>query len=62
LTDEDSDETRLTNNDVNDFEPSWSPDGEKIAFSALEMASTIRKSVMNADSIDQTGLTDNKGI
>jgi Tol biopolymer transport system component len=27
-----SDETRLTENDENDFDPSWSPDGEKIAF------------------------------
>jgi hypothetical protein len=35
---------------------------KRYLLAALEMASTIRKSVMNADSIDQTGLTDNKGI
>ena len=27
-----SEVTRLTDNDANDFDPSWSPDGEKIAF------------------------------
>jgi Tol biopolymer transport system component len=35
MTDDGSDETRLTNNDANDFEPGWSPDGEKIAFSSF---------------------------
>jgi Tol biopolymer transport system component len=35
VTDDGSDDTRLTNNDANDFEPSWSPDGEKIAFSSF---------------------------
>ena len=34
MTDDGSDETRLTENDANDFDPSWSPDGEKIAFSS----------------------------
>ena len=29
-----SDETRLTEDDANDFDPSWSPDGEKISFSS----------------------------
>ncbi len=61
MTDDGIDETRLTNNDANDFEPSWLPDGEKITLAALEMASTIRKSVMHADGTDQTRLTDNKG-
>src|SRR5215211_2200803 len=32
MNDDGSDVTRLTEDDANDFDPSWSPDGDKIAF------------------------------
>ena len=32
-----SEPTRLTNNDVIDRHPAWSPDGTKIAFDTIEM-------------------------
>jgi tricorn protease-like protein len=50
-----SEQTRLTDNNVNDYDPSWSPDGEKIAF-----VSNGGIYVMNADDgSDVTRLTDN---
>jgi Tol biopolymer transport system component len=60
MTDDGSDETRLTDNDANDFDPSWSPDGEKIAFSSFRDGFNNQEIyVMNADGTDQTRLTDN---
>jgi TolB protein len=54
-----SDETRLTENDANDFDPSWSPDGEKVAFSSFRDGFNNQEIyVMNADGTDQTRLTD----
>jgi dipeptidyl aminopeptidase/acylaminoacyl peptidase len=55
----------LTNNDADDFNPSWSPDGEKIAFSGSrdnneESGSNFDIFVMNADDgSGQTRLTNN---
>src|SRR5918995_378235 len=50
-----SDQTQLINNDVSDDEPSWSPDGEKIAFTNDDEIY-----VMNSDDgSDVTRLTDN---
>jgi Tol biopolymer transport system component len=60
MTDDGSDETRLTENDANDFDPSWSPDGEKIAFASFRDGFNNQEIyVMNADGTDQTRLTDN---
>ena len=60
--DDGSDVTRLTDDDASDHDPSWSPDGEKIAFSSDrdpdEEFDEIY--VMNAnDGSDVTRLTDN---
>jgi len=53
-----SGQTRLTNNAVFDGDPSWSPDGTKIAFrSQIDGNSEIY--VMNADGTGQTRLTFN---
>jgi dipeptidyl aminopeptidase/acylaminoacyl peptidase len=63
--DDGSGQTRLTNNDADDFNPSWSPDGEKIAFSGSrdnneESGSNFDIFVMNADDgSGQTRLTNN---
>ena len=60
MTNDGSDETRLTEDDANDFDPSWSPDGEKIAFASFRDGSNNQEIyVMNADGTDQTRLTDN---
>src|SRR5919112_1705539 len=55
-----SDQTNLSNNDANDFNPSWSPDGERIAFSSdRDENATHEIYVMNAeDGSEQTRLTD----
>jgi TolB protein len=47
-----SSQTRLTNNPATDFQPAWSPDGKKIAFT-----SPAEVYVMNADGSSPTRLT-----
>jgi len=49
-----SEQTRLTNNDVIDRDPTWSPDGEKIAFDSYRDGNN-EIYVMNAD--DGSGVT-----
>ena len=52
-----SGQTRLTDSDAVDFDPSWSPDGSRIAFSSVrDGAAEIY--VMSADGSAQTRLTD----
>jgi len=53
-----SSQTRLTNNAVNDFDPSWSPDGTKIAFNRV-IDGNGEVFVMNADGSGQTNLSNN---
>jgi Tol biopolymer transport system component len=48
----------LTNNDVPDYLPSWSPDGTKIAFTG-SFGRSAEIYVMNADGSEQTRLTNN---
>ena len=47
-----SSQTRLTNNPATDFQPAWSPDGKKIAFTSM-----AEVYVMNADGSSPTRLT-----
>ena len=54
-----SNQTRLTMNPAFDFDPSWSPDGTKLAFTSDRDGNT-EVYVMNAqDGSNQTRLTDN---
>jgi WD40-like Beta Propeller Repeat len=47
--------SELTRNPVHEGDPTWSPDGSKIAFMTIAVASEIY--VMNADGIGQRNLT-----
>jgi Tol biopolymer transport system component len=59
-SDDGSGVTRLTNNDnVHNTEPTWSPDGEKIAFARSELGGNDEIYVMNSDGTGQTRLTNN---
>jgi Tol biopolymer transport system component len=63
MSEDGSDETRLTEEDANDFDPSWSPDGDKIAFvSFRDGSNNMEIYVMNADGTDQTRLTENDAL
>ena len=54
-------QTRLTNNAGDDRSPTWSPDGQKIAF-ASDRDGNVEIYVMNADGTGQTNLTNNGDI
>ena len=59
MNDDGSDVTRLTEDDANDFDPSWSPDGDKIAFvSFRDGPNNMEIYVMDADGSDETRLTE----
>jgi TolB protein len=57
-----SEVTRLTNNSGFALNPSWSPDGKKIAFTSGGESFTNPSEiyVMNADGSEQERLTDNR--
>ena len=51
-------QTRLTNNTVNDYNRSWSPDGTKLPFTSVRDGQ-YEVYVMNADGTSQTRVTNN---
>jgi tricorn protease-like protein len=58
--DDGSNMTRLTDNDASDFDPTWSPDGEKIAFASFRDGFRNEEIyIMNAEGSEQTKLTNN---
>ena len=52
---------QLTRNDADDFEPTWSPDGQKLAFTSTRSEFAEDIYVMNADGTDQRRLTPQPG-
>jgi dipeptidyl aminopeptidase/acylaminoacyl peptidase len=56
-----SGQTQLTHNDSNEFDPTWSPDGKRIAFTSFpnDFSSDGELFVMNADGSGLTQITDN---
>ncbi len=54
-----SGQANLTNHSARDFDPSWSPDGTRIAFASYRDGHTSEIYVMNADGSGQTRLTTN---
>ena len=56
-------EQRLTNNRKSDWSPSWSPDGERIAFASDRKGDDVNYEiyVMDADGKNQQRLTNNRG-
>jgi dipeptidyl aminopeptidase/acylaminoacyl peptidase len=55
-------QTRLTNNGAVDYEPTWSPDGTKIAFTSSRDAGNYEVYAMNADGTNQLRLTNNAAV
>ncbi len=56
-----SNQTRLTNNTDPDWEPCFSPDGTKIAFTSTR-DENYEIYAMNADGSNQTRLTNNEAL
>ncbi len=52
-----TDLARLTNNDANDVQPSWSPDGQKIAFDSYGYKIPAEIYTMNSDGSNVTQIT-----
>ncbi|MDQ4122089.1 MAG: DUF5050 domain-containing protein [Acidobacteriota bacterium] len=54
-----SQQTRLTNNNANEYSPTFSPDATRIAFESDRDGGRIEIYVMNADGSNQTRITNN---
>ena len=54
-------QARLTNNAAYDSDPSWSPDGSRIAFNS-DRDGNYEVYVMNADGTGQARLTNNAAL
>jgi Tol biopolymer transport system component len=56
-----SGQTQLTHNETNEFDPTWSPDGKRIAFTSfpIDFSGDGELFVMNADGSGLTQITDN---